>query len=141
MDVLEFCIRKTGPDNLNGIVAVPFINGKSLVDIIKEAELKYDKSLAGSYDGIRPDLLFNELKDGSIHDINKSRILECECGVDGCWSLLMSVKESDKFISWSDFEQIHRTNWSLSEVGPFKFDKLDYRKKVEALSVSFLNNL
>lgn len=141
MDELKFQINKTETDNFNVIVAVPFINGNSLIDRIKKIELKYDKTIAGAYDGIRPDLLLHELTNGSIQDKIKSKILECECGSDGCWTLLMSVTEKDKFVSWGNFEQIHRDNWDYSEMGEFVFEKSAYQKALEELKISTPNKV
>lgn len=125
MDHLLFKIEQR-PDNINGIVAIPFINGQSLIDIIKEIELQYEPDIAGSYDGYRPDLLLNELNKGLHQDTYKTKILECECGVDGCWSLLMKVSKTENTIVWSNFNQPLRDNWDYSSLPSFEFNKDEY---------------
>jgi len=132
MDSLSFQIEKRN-NNLNDTVAIPFINGRSIIDIIKEVEVNYEPNIAGAYDGIRPNLLLRELKDGSIHDTTKARVLECDCGVDGCWSLLVKVSQDDQTVSWSEFNQIHREHWDYASLGAFVFSKDEYLKALDTI--------
>src|SRR5690606_40356255 len=113
-------------------VAIPIVNGKSLIEIIKDLEMNFDKSIAGAYDGIGPRFLKNELTNGSDFDMRKSRILECECGVDGCWPLLMKVTETENDIEWSLFQQYHRDDWDYDDLR-FVFNKEEYQKAVNNL--------
>jgi len=132
MDTIIFIIE-TRDNNLNDTVAIPLVNGRSVIDLIKEVEMNYDVSIAGAYDGIRPDLLFDELTNGSTHDSTKSKVLECDCGVDGCWSLLVKVSQGDETVSWSQFSQMHRDNWDYSILGEFVFSKDEYLTALNTL--------
>lgn len=132
MDKLSFKIF-----NVNTIqqkVALPFINDKSLVDIIKEIEQKWDSKIAGAYDGIRPIFLYEELSEkSSFFHNSKPRILECDCGTDGCWSLLIEIKENESTIEWLNFEQIFRDNWNYNL--HFEFDKKEYENAINKLKI------
>ena len=140
MDTLTFQISNTSKDNINGVVAVPFINGHSLIDLIKEIEIQYEPSIAGAYDGLRPDHLISELMVGSMLDTTKSKILECECGVDGCWSLLITVIKDDTTVTWTNFSQVHRDNWDYSSMKDFKFDRAQYEAALRQLKQPAPNN-
>ena len=132
MDNLLFRIELR-PNNPYGIVSIPIINGQSLIEIIKEIEINYEPQIAGAYDGIRPDLLLEELCNGSYHDTTKSKILECECGADGCWSLLMKITKTENSIVWSNFNQLHRESWDYSHLKSFEFDIQEYKVALRQL--------
>lgn len=132
MDILSFNIEPRA-NSLNRYVAIPFINGRSLIDYIREVEERFDNTLAGSYDAISPDHLLDELSKGSFLDTTRSRILECECGVAGCWPLLMKVTPTDKTIKWHGFIQYNKDNWDYSALQIFEFDKMQYNSALDDL--------
>ncbi|SIT83769.1 hypothetical protein [Pontibacter indicus] len=131
MDKLRLEIEKREDGSLSNKVVIPFINEKSLIEILKGIELEYDKSLAGAYDGISPAEFIDEFQ--QREEKVKSRILECECGCDGCWSFVVKITEKDDLIEWSHFEQVHRDNWEYTQIEPFQFERSDYLKEMEKL--------
>ena len=66
-------------------------------------------------------------------------MLNCECGIPGCWPLLCRIEVRDDRVIWSDFEQPHRSApksrrvWSYEGFGPFVFEWAQYEAALEAL--------
>jgi hypothetical protein len=140
MDKIEFKIekRKNGEHEYDSVKII--INDKDLIKLLKDFETPMAKSegsenIAGGYDGLTSTDLYKSLTDQGE---NKVRILECECGCDGCWPFLTRVKESHDKIIWADFEQPHRGQesnriWDYTSFGEFTFDKNEYFRQVERL--------
>lgn len=119
------------------------INGENLIEIIKRVEIQYDKSIAGEYKGLPPEIVFYPSKhllgithqDLDYHD-DKSPILICECGVAGCWDLIVKISLSDQTVTWSEFEQPHRGPesaggyWNYKSLRPFVFDRKQYEAEL-----------
>ncbi|MFB9863046.1 hypothetical protein [Rufibacter immobilis] len=131
MDKLRLEIEEREDGSLLNKVVIPFINEKSLIDILKDIELEFDKTIAGAYDGISPEEFLDEFQQRK--DKVKSRILECECGCEGCWSFVAKITEHDDLIEWNHFEQLHRDNWKYTQIEPFQFDKSEYLEELEKL--------
>jgi len=136
MDKLEFKIdeRRHG-GQIYHVVRV-FINDSDLVEMVREFERPFAGTIAGEYDGLNQEDLWTSLtkKDSG----SKKRILECECGCDGCWPLLAKVQMDEEKVLWTNFEQPHRgqeseTYWDYSKFGPFEFDKVQYLNEIEKL--------
>ena len=131
--------------------AVITINGRELLDIVREAEVPFAEAeghpdLAGSYRGLpavvalvpskhlhgEPDALYSELVGSGA--VTKPAVLVCECGEPGCWPLCARIEVKDEVVVWSDFEQPHRKGddgrepWSYGSVGPFEFDRSNYEQ-------------
>lgn len=117
---------------------VIFINGRNLIDLVRKIEQPFaardgKPRLAGGYAGPPPEAVFPPSRrflgrpdahydewDGGIS------VLGCECGVVGCWPLLVRISVTEDRIVWSNFEQPHRRRWHHDELGPFVFDRTQY---------------
>jgi hypothetical protein len=104
------------------------IDGRDLVDIVRDAEARWAKQdgqpqLAGSYSGLWPELwdaLPEQYGDGS------AAVLGCECGEPGCWPLRVRITISETTVTWDAFSQPHRPAWRYEGIGPFVFSRADY---------------
>ncbi|HWI51287.1 MAG TPA: hypothetical protein VNT01_04020 [Symbiobacteriaceae bacterium] len=110
------------------------VNGRNMVDIIKEVELPFAGDLAGDYHQLTPAYFLQELKRGS-----PVWILGCPCGEPGCWPLQVSVGVTDSTVVWSRFEQPYRSSrepgneyWDYGNLG-FTFDRGEYEAEVRKL--------
>ncbi|HJV16177.1 MAG TPA: hypothetical protein VJ546_02125 [Bacillales bacterium] len=121
-----------------------FINGVSIIDILKRIEFQYDKSIAGQYKGLPPEIVFYPSKhfigltheELDYHD-DKSAILICECGCAGCWDFIVKISITDQTVTWSEFEQPHRGpesasgHWNYEGLLPFVFDRKQYESELK----------
>ncbi len=117
---------------------VVFVNGRDLVDILREVELPFaaregKQDLAGRYAGLPPEEIFlpspRLLGEPAIyHDYSDDKIavLGCVCGVVGCWPFRVKIELRDDVVLWSGFEQPHRRAWRYDRVPPFVFDRTQY---------------
>jgi hypothetical protein len=141
VDTLRFELGKR-EDPAAGIVDVVniVVNGRNLVDILRELELPFaaregNLDLAGSYVGLPPEEIFlpssRLLGDPAIYyDYDyldgKIAILGCGCGEVDCWPFRVRVTLREDAVIWSDFEQPHRREWRYDELLPFVFDRTQY---------------
>ena len=139
MDTIRFKVGKRD-DPADGLVDAVgiFINGRNLVDMVREVELPFaaregKPHLAGNYVGLPVEaVLFPSrrlLGDGEeCHDDWGGRIsvLGCGCGVVGCWPLQVVIDATEDDVTWSGFEQPHRRRWDHDGLGPFVFDRDEY---------------
>jgi hypothetical protein len=125
------------------------INGRDLGDLIRETELPHARAeghagLAGTYSGLPPELAFAPSKhllgrpDALYSELvrrdtaTKAAVLVCECGEPGCWPLCVRIDVAHDVVTWSDFEQPHRSAatdrscWTYETVGPFTFERGAY---------------
>ena len=122
------------------------IDGSSLIALARQAEEPYairegHPNLAGAYGWLAasPESS-SELAAGSKDEECKIPLLECRCGVPGCWPLLAKVTVSESAVIWSDFEQPHRGqesaagHWMYEELGPFEFDRTAYDVQVRQIA-------
>ncbi|WIW69882.1 hypothetical protein [Anaerosinus gibii] len=142
MDKIEFKIVKISFDDgcqsddcLYDVIAI-FINGENLLDMVKECELPFataekKKSLAGSYIGIIPKELYEDLSKNFTKW--KVPIYGCTCGCVECWPLEVAIDIGKDVVVWYDFEQIHRKTWQYNKLGKFSFNKQQYFEEVEKL--------
>lgn len=135
MNQIEF-VRKE--EYLDGYMAVSvdiFIDGANLIELIKQVENNFDKQIAGQYSGITPSELLKNLTAESedLDEHNKRKILECECGSDGCWSFLLNQRIEQNKIIWKNFEQIHRENWQYESIEPLTFGIINFSEQLEKL--------
>jgi hypothetical protein len=146
MDKLEFTIENKSNDDNSYRIANILINGSNLIDMLKVYEIPFAKnegseSIAGGYEGLLPEILHQHLTNPNKSDDDESdkiSILECVCGVDGCWPMLLKITYSDTTIVWHEFEQLHRSNeshkfWDYSNFGPFTFDLGNYNDQLTKL--------
>ena len=141
MDKIEFKIekRKNGDFEYDSVKIL--INDKNLIELLKDFEAPLSKSegsenIAGAYDGLTSIELYKSL--ATEADNEKARILECECGSDGCWPFLTQIRYATDKITWTDFEQPHRGQesskfWDYSAFGEFTFDKGEYLRQIESI--------
>ncbi len=117
-------------------LAVIKINGRELIEIVKEVELPIAKasgeaSLAGEYSYLPLHLVKNPsnlLLGGDLPSYRsvadgKRSILECTCGCEGCWPLRAKITIDRDLVKWSDFEQPHRKNWIYPDSFEFIFSR------------------
>jgi hypothetical protein len=143
--ISRFEMELLPPNEWGASSALIRIDSRPLLDVITELETPIvseagEPSLAGGYvylnakdviypsrhllgEPIRPLLTYGE----------KVSILECECGCEGCWPLLVRITVSGDEVVWSEFEQPHRPNWHYPKDIRFRFDRIQYER---ALMVS-----
>src|SRR5690606_38750496 len=97
MDKIKFKIekRKNGDYEYDSVRII--INDRDLIILLKDFETPLAKSegsenIAGGYEGLTSIELYKSLTDRQGDD--KARILECDCGCDGCWPFMTRIKES-----------------------------------------------
>lgn len=105
-------------------MAMIYVNGRSLVDIIREVERPFatregHPNLAGQYVGLPAHFLLapsryllGKLSDGPWCDPERIVLLQCECGEWGCWPLLARITLTVETVVWQSFRQPHR--WTRS---------------------------
>ena len=111
-----------------------FIDGTDLVDLVRPVELPFATAegaadIAGRYAGLMPRdwLELPEQNDGD----DRAALLACAgCGEPGCWPLRARIEMSPERVTWSDFQQPHRPEWSYASFGPFAFDRGQYDDEV-----------
>lgn len=114
-----------------------FLNGKELVDILKEIEYQFAEKeghpdLAGGYGHLTPNELLSNLKYSKEDPDYEAELLCCsDCGISGCWSILVHIKYDENYVYWNDFSHNHRDwKYNLS----FKFVKSQYEEQLKKLS-------
>lgn len=138
MDTIRFEIGERCDPVAGSVDAVAaFVNGRNLVDILREVELPFatregKPDLAGSYVGLPPEEIFLPSlrllgEPATYYDYfdGKIAVLGCVCGEVGCWPFLVRITIRDDVVLWSDFEQPHRA-WRYDEMRPFVFDLAQY---------------
>ena len=97
-------------------------NGTDLVELVRAqespfAEAEGSPSIAGAYSGLAPgpDTLppswhfLGEPSDRLYAYNGKVQVMGCECGEPGCWPLVCRISADAETVTWSDFEQPHRS--------------------------------
>lgn len=145
MDRLEIKIISEKVDKQYEKLAEIRINDRPIIDILREFELPLAKkenseNIAGAYMYLSPKNLYQNLtKNENFNEERKATILACECGSEGCWPMLVKIKEDEKAIIWEDFEQPHRTiergnYWDYQSFGKYIFDLYEYKKQLKSLT-------
>ena len=149
MDALEFRLVPPAehawePDSPDLVILV---NGRELIDLIHEVELPFARAegspgIAGGYAWLPARLVLPParhflgepvpLYGGSA----KAALLECSCGVPGCWPLYARIEVAERTVAWRDFEQPHRSpdrgrssSWSYDGLS-FRFDRAAYEAEL-----------
>ena len=121
------------------------IDGANLIDLVREYELPMataegSPDIAGGYMGIPASSHLPPSQHFLGHDSPglenaKSDIFWCrDCGEPGCWPLRARITRDADIITWSHFEQPHRTTddksarWAYNGFGPFTFDQSQYEE-------------
>jgi hypothetical protein len=127
MDIIRLSINPTdiNDDWMPEIVDI-FINGRNIIDIVREVELPFAEMegysrLAGKYMGLQPDELISPYQFSN----GKIAILQCD-GFDdiGCWPLCVRATVKDNEVIWDEFEQPHRNK--DSKAGHWKYNGLRF---------------
>ncbi len=134
MDFLELQIEQRKNDSFIWEVVTPFINGKSLIEIIKPIEAEYESSIAGDYGGLLVKDFFEDYQLNKIPNLEKTPLLACSCGSFDCWGLQAKIIYTSDTVQWLDFEQIHRENWNYPL--KFEFSKDKYWAEFQKISSS-----
>jgi hypothetical protein len=151
VDRIEFISRPYRDGDRDSGIQIK-INGRDLVELVRAVENPFAykegaASIAGAYAGLRPGKdtcppsrhFLGEPSAGRYRYDAKTQVLGCECGEVGCWPLLCRIEAGATRVTWSQFEQPHRTGkgahapWSYDELGPFEFDRRQYEQALEAL--------
>lgn len=128
------------------------VDGRDLLQWLAAIELpsataEGHPEIAGAYDGLAADA---RVLPPSEHFLGrgvremysahgKVQLLGCECGESGCWPFLARVVADEERVSWSDFEQPHRSGrgaasrWNYGQLGPFEFSRREYDEALAAL--------
>lgn len=110
------------------VVGEIYINGKSLIEILRHEELPYlhpgeSESVAGSYSFLRAGFVMMILTEGDGYG---TTILDCPCGTYGCFNLDIKIEETDDRVYWYDFYQGFRPWYLYDNIAYFEFDKAQY---------------
>jgi hypothetical protein len=118
---------------LDGEVVRILIDGRDLVDLVRPIELPFATAeghpdIAGGYDGLLP---HDWVDLPERYGDGRAALLACAgCGEPGCWPLRARVDADPDKVTWSDFQQPHRPDWSYASFGPFVFDRAQYDEEV-----------
>jgi hypothetical protein len=151
VDLIEFISRPFRDDDRESGIQIK-INGRDLLELVRAVESPFayqegHASIAGAYAGLPPNddicppskHFLGEPSDALYRYGVKTQVLGCECGESGCWPLLCLIQAGLTRVTWSQFEQPHRTversknPWRYDELGPFEFDRSQYELALEAL--------
>lgn len=137
MDVVRFQLNPN-PAWPNPEIRV-VVNGRDLADIVGEIEGPFVEregsapSIAGSYAGYTNAQLDDTISRHFLGSENshlhcgpegKTALLDCGCGCSGCWTLMARVTATEKTVTWSQFEQVHR-DWRYDDFS-LMFDRWQY---------------
>jgi hypothetical protein len=132
MNRLDLRIQRS--QELDAEVVRILVDGRDLVDLVRPIELPFASAeghpeIAGSYDGLLP-RDWVDLPE-QYDDDDRAALLACaSCGEPGCWPLRARVEAVADSVTWSDFQQPHRPEWSYASFGPFVFDRAQYDEEV-----------
>jgi len=114
-----------------GLIFDIIIDGKNLLDGIRDFESQYSKKIAGAYQSA-----LGERDIASLHNLGSSFMpYACDCGEWECWFLTAKVSGYDNFIFWGDFSNPRRDDkgraseglyWSYKAFEMLCFDKQQY---------------
>jgi hypothetical protein len=142
VNVLELrpCVQSVGYVSV-GYVDI-FIDGRLLVDAVREIEIGYDREIAGLYMG----LPFDVVMPPSRHllgepaawygDDGRSALLVCDCSEPDCWSLQTSIEVGADEIRWASITQPHRPPWRYDQLGPLRFQREQYEAELRRLGAA-----
>ncbi len=135
MDILKLTAEKGIINNSESTVVRIEINGRSLIDLLKEYETPFAQkeghpSIAGGYSWMEIQMFIN-----SISSMQKDihTILTCECGEEGCWPMEINIKVNTSNVIWNNFAQPHRKAWTYTQFGAFVFKKGQYQTELNKL--------
>ncbi|OXM82455.1 hypothetical protein [Paenibacillus rigui] len=145
MDMIHFTVEYS--ENQKAQILGIYINGKDLVELIRNYEIQFEPSIAGGYEGLNIKFLKN-IKEHFTGKLNENDIfkyegktlaLGCNCGEPGCWPLLIKITEEDEVITWSEFEQPYRNeesaggHWDYSNFQSLEFNRKQYEEQLKMI--------
>ncbi len=108
------------------------IDGRPLLEMVREFETAFAGELAGEYDTQACGCYTEEFLLGRDGGQDKTELLCCTCGCMGCWPLNARITVDGNSVTWDGFEQPHR-DWSYEGFGPFVFDLDQYRSAIAVI--------
>lgn len=133
-------------DGVEYLAVELLIDGESLMEMLRNFEAPMAKreghpklAAAYSWPALNSKTLA-ALVAGSEGEEGKVSVLECACGVPGCWPLRANIAVGPTEVVWSVFEQPHRSeesaagHWSYEDFGPFTFSKDDYEHALRSIA-------
>ncbi len=112
---------------------IPFIDERSLVEIVAEFETAQGIHHGSGYGGLVPEFYgFRRLdryflgEQEPWTDGRPLAVLACKCGEAGCWPLDAMVIVTAGEVTWARFSQPHRPEWDYSGLGSFTFAREQY---------------
>lgn len=147
MDSIQFKVEYSEEQEAS-VISI-YVNDESLIEHMKRYEAQFEPEIAGLYEGLNIDLVDHieahftgRLQEDDIFNYEgKTLVLGCNCGLPGCWPLLVKITETGDSIIWSHFEQPHRTEdsaggyWDYSNF-PLHFHKREYIEQLNNVSRS-----
>ncbi|MBB6022292.1 hypothetical protein HNR77_003389 [Paenibacillus sp. JGP012] len=148
MDSIQFKVEYSEEQEAS-VISI-YVNDESLIERMKRYEAQFESEIADLYEGLNIDLVDHieahftgRLQEDDIFNYEgKTLVLGCNCGLPGCWPLLVKITEIGDSIIWSHFEQPHRTEdsaggyWDYSNFRPLHFHKRDYIEQLNNISRS-----
>jgi len=127
-----------------------YIDGRNFIEMVRDHEMPFALAegavlIAGSYRspscciGLPTTSYFQEEDPSQENFEPKVDILECTCGVYGCWPLRGRITVGGDCVIWFDFEQPHRSShhpqgpWTYENFGPFVFDRQQYELAMQSV--------
>jgi hypothetical protein len=116
-------------------VAIPYVDGRSLVQLAAAYEAERGYAPTGGYDGLAPDSFICDSLAAYFHGEDsvasadgqgRFEVIGCECGQWGCWPLACRIEADTAQVTWSDFAQPHRPARDYAGFGPFVFERAGY---------------
>ena len=143
MNRLEFRLGSLEGQAPGVRTVIPWIDGRPLLDIVRDFETAMGFDVPGEYDGIVPAFFrFGPLEEhylGKGPRTGHAQVLGCGCGEAGCWPLFVAVTAGPGTVTWSEFEQPHRPGRDYSGLGPLVFERAAYDAACSAVAKSLLS--
>lgn len=152
MNKLEIKIKNSRNEIFKSFKEIQlFVDGTNFIEIIKKVELPFAEQerhpeLLGNYQGLNLEFLKKDHFLGSDafygKEDDKTALLDCTCGSEGCWTLAVEITATDNSIKWSNFENIHRNGeigqdniWDYGKLF-FEFEKDQYLREIEIFKIT-----
>jgi len=129
---------------VDGLVeVVPYVDGRSLVDLVGRFERLRGYSPAGAYGGLVP--AYFRYGDAAHQWYGRGRtpagghawVLACDCHEAACWPFEVTVDAGATTVAWRDLTQPFRPEWDYSGLGAFTFDRAQYDEAVRRVAHLF----
>ena len=156
MDTIEFKIvtKEYYHYNLECDLVDIFVNGKNLLDTVRDFEISIGHEDGGDYCQVMPERLYIDLIDSYKED--SIFIYDCICACDGCNPFCVYIDVGEKVVTWYDFmtseeyfdDLCKENNFAMfkeriknkSGLPPLVFDKKQYFNAICVLRDWVLDN-